>query len=363
MHRVILITFASLSLLLAGCIELPQDSLEQADADGDAATPQAHAGSMTAREGEPEEGATLCLDGGISVPGFEPFCAERRWQVAGELDMATFVATLRLTAADIEIVEAPEGKWSLDFYVTARGETAERAADNLDEPIISWEHEQAGGHFLDLGVAWPEGIQIRHANVEIVLALPAGPDYGFHSDSGSGDLTMTSFKAGILDIELGSGDVLLRDVEARSLSVDTGSGDIDLEAVRAETIRLDSGSGDQTIDVIAGSLTSSAGSGDLDGAFTPAGVGQVTIERGSGDVDLQLLEGSSFGYDIVAQAGSGDVSIGLKDGRLAQDDDHAATFRTSDFASRADRVTMGIDTGSGDINLHADVAPPTPLVP
>ena len=109
-------------------------------------------------------------------------------------------------------------------------------------------------------------------------------------DTGSGSVEVTQVHGRRLTIDTGSGDVTGSDLQGDDVSVDTGSGGIALSGMRYPQASLETGSGSVRADLQGdvGSLSVETGSGDVN-ISAPATLGaQVEIETASGDIETDF---------------------------------------------------------------------------
>lgn len=216
------------------------------------------------------------------------------------------------------------------------------------------------------------------AYASLVVRLPAGRTVGVYSgvgkleardvsadlrlDTGASNVTATNIK-GSLNVDVGSGDVTIAGVQG-DVQVDTGSGDILIERVTGASLNVDTGSGSVSgRDVKVERFSGDTGSGDIEmvglsathiGADTGSGsvelelmadAESVTIDTGSGDVRLVIPK--EFGARLSVEVGSGDIDINIPMAEIRKDED-SVTGRIGDGAGR-----VSIETGSGGVVVAA----------
>ena len=116
-------------------------------------------------------------------------------------------------------------------------------------------------------------------------------------------------------------------------------------------INLDFGSGSNDIDLSRLTLsggTLNVGSGGAD-VRLPAGTYRLTVESGSGGVNLRVPR--SAGVRVEYQRGSGGINPGARLQLVSGDRNRDGTYETADFRSAASQITLVIDGGSGGVNL------------
>lgn len=109
-------------------------------------------------------------------------------------------------------------------------------------------------------------------------------------DSGSGSVTLSNVKGERLIIDSGSGSVRGSGVDADVLSLDAGSGSVRMDAVRARSLDIDSGSGSVELQLLSDieKLRADAGSGRVTLGIPESLGAEVSIETGSGGIDIDV---------------------------------------------------------------------------
>lgn len=174
-------------------------------------------------------------------------------------------------------VMVPRGK-KVDVHLGA----GEATVDNVDGDIGVDVHaadvtttNTRGSLNLDTGAG---EVHVTDARGEITL------------DSGSGDVTLTRVNATTLNLDSGSGSVRGSALEADDLRLDSGSGRVILRGVKARDIDLDSGSGSVELELLADveRMRVDAGSGSVTIGVPESLGAQLTIETGSGGIDVDV---------------------------------------------------------------------------
>ena len=146
-------------------------------------------------------------------------------------------------------------------------------------------------------------------------------------DTGSGDVDVTRTKAGLLHVDTGSGAITGKELTADRITMDTGSGDIEIAGVNSSDINLDTGSG--AVRVL---LTSD--------------VESLHVDTGSGDVIVRIP--STLGAEISLETGSGELDLEVPM-QLVHRDQGELSGRIGDG-----RGHMRLETGSGSIRLASN---------
>lgn len=184
------------------------------------------------------------------------------------------------------------------------------------------------GNQLYLEAKNPSHLSWKNKGCEAGFQVEAPGNLLLQAKAGSGDIDVVLRKADV-DLSAGSGDIRLKQVQG-NLVAGAGSGDVEGEISSAD-VNVKVGSGEVNLTGLTGVATIKAGSGDikLQWAHAP-GAGQVDIRAGSGDTILIFPENTKLVSDVdtgsghflnelgdvpgaslrvLAQSGSGDVSI------------------------------------------------------
>jgi lia operon protein LiaG len=137
-------------------------------------------------------------------------------------------------------------------------------------------------------------------------------------ETGSGDVTLREIDGDALSIETGSGAIRATDLDLPAIALGTGSGDIHAESVRAERASLETGSGSVglLLDGDVATLTVESGSGDLD-VSVPRGFGaSVHMETGSGSLESEvpIQISSKSRHELHGTIGHGRGRVSLETG-------------------------------------------------
>ncbi|MEM0961918.1 MAG: DUF4097 family beta strand repeat-containing protein [Bacteroidota bacterium] len=146
-----------------------------------------------------------------------------------------------------------------------------------------------------------------------------------------------------VDLDVGSGEIQLASIvgDAR---IDTGSGNVDVETIDGRAILIDTGSGNVRAERLRGEVRIDTGSGDVEVGSVEGG--PLTIDTGSGDVDVALRTDASARFDT----GSGDVTVRLARGAGFDVDMDGGRIRIDDvlqFAGRSERRSARGQIGRG----------------
>jgi hypothetical protein len=230
-----------------------------------------------------------------------------------------------------------------------------------------------GSHSVTIA-GWGWG---THAWADARLLVPAGRSVTIHQAVGrvtvanvNGQLSVRTAAAGVstrdtrgdLSVDVGSGGVEVDGAEG-SVRLDAGSGGVHVSRVRGTRLNVDTGSGGVTGgDVQVGSLKVDVGSGGVDlaqvsadSAYVDAGSGSVRLglrsgarwvrlESGSGGVHLRVPP--AFGAEVSIETGSGGIDV-----------DFPVEMRRSSRSHLEGRIgdgrgTLRIETGSGGVHIE-----------
>lgn len=138
-----------------------------------------------------------------------------------------------------------------------------------------------------------------------------------------------------LDIDDGSGDIIISAMKS-NIGVKDGSGGLTLNG--AKNLTIDDGSGEVNLENIAGNLALTDGSGSI---HIDNVNGNATIEDGSGEMHVSNVSGS-----LNVEDGSGDIVISQINGAVNVDDN------SGDMVIEYIGSNVTIEDGSGDIRVN-----------
>jgi lia operon protein LiaG len=157
------------------------------------------------------------------------------------------------------------------------------------------------------------------ARANLVVGVPKGANVAVYLAVGSvtvsnvdGELWVESHSApvtasgtrGTLMVDVGAGDVRVEQAQGE-VNVDTGSGSVDVTGFKGSSLSIDTGSGDVTgSDFESSELSVDTGSGEvrLSGVASPS----LSLETGSGGITADLRRDVS---SLHVETGSGDIAI------------------------------------------------------
>src|SRR5689334_22097228 len=154
----------------------------------------------------------------------------------------------------------------------------------------------------DLVVGVPKG-----ANVAVYLAVGSvtvsNVDGELWVESHSAPVTASATR-GTLMVDVGAGDVRVEQAQGE-VNVDTGSGSVDVSGFKGSSLSIDTGSGDVTgSDFESNELSVDTGSGEvrISGVASPS----LSLETGSGGITADLRRDVA---SLHVETGSGDIAI------------------------------------------------------
>ena len=138
-----------------------------------------------------------------------------------------------------------------------------------------------------------------------------------------------------LDIKDGSGDIIISAMKS-NIDVKDGSGGLTIDG--SKNLTVDDGSGEVNLENIAGNLALTDGSGSI---HIDNVSGNATIEDGSGEMHVSNVSGS-----LDVEDGSGDIVISQINGSVNMDDN------SGDMVIEYIGSNVTIEDGSGDIYVN-----------
>ncbi|MDT3335436.1 hypothetical protein Q4Q49_08985 [Shewanella sp. SP1S1-7] len=139
--------------------------------------------------------------------------------------------------------------------------------------------------------------------IDLKLQVPA--NLALDIDDGSGAILINKMTADI-NVKDGSGELIING--GNNVSIDDGSGDIEVSQINGN-LTIDDGSGAIKITDIRGNIAIDDGSGNIEVANVQSA---VTITDGSGNINVFNTKGLT-----ILAAGSGDVSFDKIDGPVS----------------------------------------------
>ena len=122
----------------------------------------------------------------------------------------------------------------------------------------------------------------------------------FDASAGSGNIRCRNVEAEDIKVSAGSGNISLDRAEGHR-DISTGSGNIRVLGGAGNTL-VAAGSGNIALEGVEGKLEGTAGSGNIRAVFG-AVTGDISVTTVSGDIKLELPEGSAFSYEGSSVSG------------------------------------------------------------
>ncbi|MCS6125119.1 DUF4097 domain-containing protein [Shewanella baltica] len=141
--------------------------------------------------------------------------------------------------------------------------------------------------------------------IDLKLQVPA--NLALDIDDGSGAILISKMTADI-NVKDGSGELIING--GNNVSIDDGSGDIEVSQINGN-LTIDDGSGAIKVTDIRGNIAIDDGSGNIEVANVQS---PVTITDGSGDINVFNTKGLT-----ILAAGSGDVKFNKIDGPVSME--------------------------------------------
>ncbi|ABX47326.1 putative lipoprotein [Shewanella baltica OS625] len=141
--------------------------------------------------------------------------------------------------------------------------------------------------------------------IDLKLQVPA--NLALDIDDGSGAILINKMTADI-NVKDGSGELIING--GNNVSIDDGSGDIEVSQINGN-LKIDDGSGAIKVTDIRGNIAIDDGSGNIEVANVQSA---VTITDGSGNINVFNTKGLT-----ILAAGSGDVTFNKIDGPVSME--------------------------------------------
>ena len=141
--------------------------------------------------------------------------------------------------------------------------------------------------------------------IDLKLQVPA--NLALDIDDGSGAILISKMTADI-NVKDGSGELIING--GNNVSIDDGSGDIEVSQINGN-LTIDDGSGAIKVTDVRGNIAIDDGSGNIEVANVQS---PVTITDGSGDINVFNTKGLT-----ILAAGSGDVKFNKIDGPVSME--------------------------------------------
>lgn len=316
MNRILLILLA-LAPLAAGCIN--PEALDRADAAIAPAPPADERITGMTMEETKVDSIVPCDDNGSALLPRESACAERILEARGRIGETSLPIELDSVNGAIVITAGPGDAWSFLAKVRVEAADEEGARKALDE-AWAWSHEEGGRH------------QIKAGPVESVPSV-------------------TSLLAVTPRVRSAAYQLVLPEWVVLDVKADTSNGAITIGHFRATALVAHTSNGAITVAGVARNVDLDTSNGAITATLAPDSEGAWRASTSNGAITLEVEEGRSLGYDVDATTSNGRITILLDDGDLTTDERNHKHFTTEDFASRAHRATVTLETSNGAITV------------
>ncbi|MEM6189788.1 hypothetical protein [Shewanella scandinavica] len=226
---------------------------------------------------------------------------------AGMPDLDHQQRELTLDSQDLQGLIAETGAGSLEIIGVEGLTQIKLVADiysNDDSKVILTLEKKANKAKLKADFE-QSGFNNYSPYIDLKLQVPA--NLALDIDDGSGAILISKMTADI-NVKDGSGELIING--GNNVSIDDGSGDIEVSRING-SLTIDDGSGAIKVTDIRGNIAIDDGSGNIEVANVQS---PVTITDGSGDINVFNTKGLT-----ILAAGSGDVKFNKIDGPVSME--------------------------------------------
>ncbi|MDT3280974.1 MULTISPECIES: hypothetical protein [Shewanella] len=226
---------------------------------------------------------------------------------AGMPDLDHQQRELTLDSQDLQGLIAETGAGSLEIIGVEDLTQIKLVADiysNDDSKVILTLEKKANKAKLKADFE-QSGFNNYSPYIDLKLQVPA--NLALDIDDGSGAILISKMTADI-NVKDGSGELIING--GNNVSIDDGSGDIEVSQINGN-LTIDDGSGAIKVTDIRGNIAIDDGSGNIEVANVQS---PVTITDGSGDINVFNTKGLT-----ILAAGSGDVKFNKIDGPVSME--------------------------------------------
>jgi len=226
---------------------------------------------------------------------------------AGMPDLDHQQRELTLDSQDLQGLIAETGAGSLEIIGVEDLTQIKLVADiysNDDSKVILTLEKKANKAKLKADFE-QSGFNNYSPYIDLKLQVPA--NLALDIDDGSGAILISKMTADI-NVKDGSGELIING--GNNVSIDDGSGDIEVSQINGN-LTIDDGSGAIKVTDIRGNIAIDDGSGNIEVANVQS---PVTITDGSGDINIFNTKGLT-----ILAAGSGDVKFNKIDGPVSME--------------------------------------------
>ncbi|MGI1945464.1 DUF4097 family beta strand repeat-containing protein [Shewanella glacialipiscicola] len=226
---------------------------------------------------------------------------------AGMSDLDHQQRELTLDSQDLQSLIAETGAGGLEIIGVEGLTQIKLVADiysNDDSKVILTLEKKANKAKLKADI---EQSGFNHDSPYIDLKLRVPANLALDIDDGSGAILISKMTADI-NVKDGSGELTING--GNHVSIEDGSGDIEVSQINGN-LTIDDGSGAIKVTDVRGNITIDDGSGNIEVANVQ---NPVTITDGSGDINVFNTKGLT-----ILSAGSGDVKFNKIDGPVSME--------------------------------------------
>lgn len=226
---------------------------------------------------------------------------------AGMPDLDHQQRELTLDSQDLQGLIAETGAGSLEIIGVEGLTQIKLVADiysNDDSKVILTLEKKANKAKLKADFE-QSGFNNYSPYIDLKLQVPA--NLALDIDDGSGAILINKMTADI-NVKDGSGELIING--GNNVSIDDGSGDIEVSQING-SLTIDDGSGAIKVTDVRGNIAIDDGSGNIEVANVQS---PVTITDGSGDINVFNTKGLT-----ILAAGSGDVKFNKIDGPVSME--------------------------------------------
>ncbi|MGI2133635.1 hypothetical protein ACRN93_20200 [Shewanella baltica] len=226
---------------------------------------------------------------------------------AGMPDLDHQQRELTLDSQDLQGLIAETGAGSLEIIGVEGLTQIKLVADiysNDDSKVILTLEKKANKAKLKADFE-QSGFNNYSPYIDLKLQVPA--NLALDIDDGSGAILISKMTADI-NVKDGSGELIING--GNNVSIDDGSGDIEVSQING-SLTIDDGSGAIKVTDVRGNIAIDDGSGNIEVANVQS---PVTITDGSGDINVFNTKGLT-----ILAAGSGDVKFNKIDGPVSME--------------------------------------------
>jgi len=234
----------------------------------------------------------------------------------------------------IKVSTWAKAEFGVNLRIRAKGTSRKNAEENLDKLKINFDESAVQGQKrLILGYDVPLTDRSKYS-IEVEAFLPAQAEVD-------------------LDLQSSNGGIQLSDIDGGHLKMRTSNGELAFDDVFAEIIDGETSNGRVHGDLEAPDTSLSTSNGEIDLAIHCTVTGEYDLSASNGAVDITVSSSPEVGYDLVLSTSNANIEIDLPDLDYSQNQRTRKEARTSDFESKAVKVTIVAGTSNGAVDIDA----------